>query len=71
MITIAFPETIETRLANAAQKLGKSREFCVQEAVVEYLDDLEDLAIAEQRMQSFDPEKAISHEEIMRKYGAP
>ena len=69
MITLDFPKPIETRLTQAASKLGKSMEACIEEAVLEYLDDLEDLSVAQQRMQSFNPNEAISHEEIMRRYG--
>ncbi|MGH8558064.1 MAG: type II toxin-antitoxin system RelB family antitoxin [Methylococcales bacterium] len=68
MITIDLPITIENRLDEATHKFGKTKRFFVQEALVEYLDDLEDLAIATQRMQSFNPEDAISHEEIMRRF---
>ena len=48
--------------------LVKTKQFFIQEALVEYLDDLEDLAIATHWMQSFNPEDAISYEEIMRRF---
>ncbi|MGH8559282.1 MAG: type II toxin-antitoxin system RelB family antitoxin [Methylococcales bacterium] len=68
MITIDLPKTIENRLDEATQKFGKTKQFFIQEALIEYLDDFEDLAIATHRMQSFNPEDAISHEEIMRRF---
>ena len=69
MITIDFPKPIETHLTQAASKFGKSMDACIEEAVLEYLDDLDYLSVAQQRMQSFNPDEVISHEEIMRRYG--
>lgn len=69
MTTIELPEADEARLDEIAQRFGKSKERCIQEAIAEYLEDMEDLAIAEQRMQSFHPKDAISHETMMHKFG--
>lgn len=51
----------------AAQRFGESIECYIQEAIAEYLYDMENLAIIEQRMQYLNPEDAISHETMMHK----
>lgn len=43
MLAIRLPEDIELRLNNLAKKTGRSKTFYVREAILEYLDDLEDL----------------------------
>jgi len=50
MLTIDLPAEIEIRLQEAATTLGKSRDACVQDAILEYLQDVEDYQIASQRM---------------------
>jgi RHH-type rel operon transcriptional repressor/antitoxin RelB len=49
-LSIELPEDIEERLQELAQRTGRSEASYVLEAVVEYLGDLEDIYIAEQRL---------------------
>lgn len=51
MLAIRLPEEIETRLDNLAKRTGRSKTFYAREAILEYLDDLEDLYLAEQVMR--------------------
>jgi RHH-type rel operon transcriptional repressor/antitoxin RelB len=50
MLAIQLPEDIERRLDALAKAAGRSKESFMQEAIVEYLGDLEDLYLAEQRL---------------------
>ncbi len=50
MLAIRLPEEIESRLDHLAQVTGRSKSFYVREAILEHLDDLEDLYLAEQRL---------------------
>jgi RHH-type transcriptional regulator, rel operon repressor / antitoxin RelB len=50
MLAIQLPEDIERRLDALAKATGRSKESYLQEATVEYLCDLEDLDLAEQRL---------------------
>lgn len=50
MLAIRLPEDIEVRLTNLAKRTGRSKTFYAREAILEYLDDLEDLYLAEQVM---------------------
>ncbi len=50
MLAIRLPEAIETRLENLAKLTGRTKTFYAREAILEYIEDLEDLYLAEQRM---------------------
>lgn len=50
MLTIRLPAEIEARLDALAKATGRTKTFYVREAILEHLDDLEDLYLAEQRL---------------------
>ena len=50
MLAIRLPEEIELRLENLAKTTGRTKTYYAREAILEYLEDMEDLYIAEQRM---------------------
>lgn len=50
MIAVRLPEEIEQRLDALAKATGRTKSYYVREAILEYLDDLEDLYLAEQRL---------------------
>jgi RHH-type transcriptional regulator, rel operon repressor / antitoxin RelB len=51
MLAIRLPQAIEKRLEKLARRTGRTKSFYVREAILEHLDDLEDLYLAE---KSFD-----------------
>lgn len=51
MLAIRLPEEIEARLDNLAKRTGRSKTFYAREAILEHLDNLEDLYLAEQVMR--------------------
>jgi RHH-type rel operon transcriptional repressor/antitoxin RelB len=50
MLAIELSDDIERRLDALAKATGRSKESYLQEAIVEYLADLEDLYLAERRL---------------------
>jgi RHH-type rel operon transcriptional repressor/antitoxin RelB len=50
MLAIQLPDDIERRLDALAKARGRTKESYLQEAIVEYLGDLEDFYLAEQRL---------------------
>jgi RHH-type rel operon transcriptional repressor/antitoxin RelB len=50
MLAIQLPDDIEQRLDALAKATGRSKESYLREAIVEYLGDLEDFHLAEQRL---------------------
>lgn len=51
MLAIRLPVEIEDRLDNLAKRTGRSKTFYAREAILEHLENLEDLYLAEQVMQ--------------------
>jgi RHH-type transcriptional regulator, rel operon repressor / antitoxin RelB len=49
MLAIRLPEDIELRLANLSSETGRTKTTLAREAILEYIDDLEDLYLAEAR----------------------
>ena len=50
MLAIRLPADVEHRLDALAQATGRTKTFYVREAILEHLDDLEDLYLAEKRL---------------------
>src|SRR5574340_314045 len=49
MLAIRLPESIEARLNALAQETGRAKSTLAREAILEYIDDLEDYYLAEAR----------------------
>jgi len=50
MLTIRLPRSIEKRLDQLARRTGRTRSFYAREAILPYLEDLEDLYLAERAL---------------------
>jgi RHH-type rel operon transcriptional repressor/antitoxin RelB len=71
MLAIRLPEEVESRLASLAKATGRTKTFYAREAILEHLDDLEDLYLAEQRLIEIraGETQTVPLEEIMKRYG--
>lgn len=49
MLAIRLPDDIELRLAALASETGRTKTTLAREAILEYIDDLEDYYLAEAR----------------------
>ena len=67
MVVVRLPKEIEERLTALAQKTGRSKSYYVRQALLEYLDDLEDYYLAVERLESRLP--GIPLEELERRLG--
>ena len=69
--SLRLPDEISQRLDRLADRTGRSKTFYMQAAILEYLDDLEDLYLAEQRLIDIQAGKsqAVPLEEVMERYG--
>lgn len=67
MLAIRLTEVVEKRLASLAAETGRTKTSLAREAIVEYIDDLEDLYLAESRARL--NRRAIPMEEIERELG--
>lgn len=71
MLAIRLPDKIEKRLARLAKRTGRTKTYYAREAILKHLDDLEDVYLAEKRMEAIESGrvKTIPIEEIMRQHG--
>ncbi len=51
MLAIRLPPEIEARLAELARRTGRTKSFYAREAILNHLDELEDLYLAESRLE--------------------
>jgi RHH-type transcriptional regulator, rel operon repressor / antitoxin RelB len=71
MLAIRLPPEIEKQLERLAKKTGRTKTFYAREAILTYLEDLEDAYIAEKAWKEFKKsgEKTVSLEEVMKEHG--
>ena len=46
MLTVRLPKEIEDRLERLARETGRTKTYYARQAILEYLDDLEDINLA-------------------------
>jgi RHH-type rel operon transcriptional repressor/antitoxin RelB len=71
MFAVKLPITIEKRLDLLAKHTGRTKSYYVREALVNHLDDLEDICIAEKRLEDLRAGRShtIPLEEVMKEHG--
>jgi RHH-type rel operon transcriptional repressor/antitoxin RelB len=70
MLAIRLPDDVERRLDDLAKRTGRTKTFYAREAILEHLDDLEDVYLAEQRLAEIQAgKKTIPLEELLKEYG--
>jgi RHH-type rel operon transcriptional repressor/antitoxin RelB len=71
MLAIRLPRSVEKRLEKLARRTGRTKSFYAREAILQHLDDLEDLYLAERalaRIRSGE-DKPMPLEEVMKRHG--
>jgi RHH-type transcriptional regulator, rel operon repressor / antitoxin RelB len=71
MLALRLPDDIEQRLDKLAKATGRTKSFYAREAILEHLDDLEDLYLAEQRLTDIraGQTQSVPLEDVMKRYG--
>jgi len=71
MLAIRLPEKIEKRLERLAKRTGRTKTYYAREAILQHIEDLEDIYIAEKRLAEIRSGRAktIPLEEVLRQYG--
>lgn len=71
MLALRLPIEIETRLDALAKSTGRTKTFYAREAILEYLDDLEDAYLAQSRLEDIRAGRSstISLDEVERRLG--
>lgn len=70
MLAIRLPAEVESRLDALAKATGRTKTFYAREAILEHLDDLEDLYLAERELVAVraGKSKTMPLEELMKRY---
>ena len=50
MLAVRIPKEIEDRLDSLSKKTGRTKSFYIRQALDEYLEELEDVYLAEERL---------------------
>jgi RHH-type rel operon transcriptional repressor/antitoxin RelB len=71
MLAIRLPQSIEKRLERLARRTGRTKSYYVREAILEHLEDLEDLYLAEARLERIrsGQERKVSLKDVMKRHG--
>jgi len=71
MLAIRLPHAIEKRLERLARRTGRTKTYYAREAILEHLDDLEDLYLAEQALERIHrgEERTIPLKAVMKRHG--
>jgi RHH-type rel operon transcriptional repressor/antitoxin RelB len=71
MLAIRLPPDIERRLDALAASTGRTKTFYAREAILKYLDDLEDIYLAERTLEEIRAGKVKTTPlaDVMREYG--
>ena len=66
-ISVRLGDEIERRLEQLAKLTGRTKTYYIKQAVIEKLEDMEDIYMAEQALEN--PGKRVSLEELERELG--
>lgn len=71
MLAIRLPQSIEKRLEKLARRTGRTKTYYVREAILEHLEDLEDMYLAERALERIrsGEERTIPLKDAMKRHG--
>ena len=71
MLAVRLPPEIEARLTALACRTGRPKSYYVREAILEHLDDLEDIYLAETRLEDLRAGRSRTYtlDEVERELG--
>lgn len=71
MLAIRLPQSIEKRLEKLARRTGRTKTYYIREAILQHLDDLEDIYFAEQTLERVrsGEERTIPLKDALKRHG--
>ena len=71
MLAIRLPASIEKRLEELARRTGRTKAYYAREAILQHLDDLEDVSMAEHVLGRIrkGEERTIPLEDVVKRHG--
>ena len=71
MLAIRLPDEIEERLDKLAKRTGRTKTFYARQAILEHLTDLEDVYLAEKRLEELRAgrKRPVPLSRLMKRHG--
>jgi RHH-type transcriptional regulator, rel operon repressor / antitoxin RelB len=71
MLAIRLPQPIEKRLEKLARRTGRTKTYYARQAILEHLEDLEDLYLAERTLERIrsGEERTVPLKKLLKRYG--
>lgn len=71
MLAVRLPQDIENRLQFLADQTGRSKTFYAKEAILKYLEEMEDIFLADQALKAFreSGEQVVSLDALEKELG--
>ncbi len=71
MLAIRLPQAIEKRLEKLARRTGRTKTFYAREAILQHLEDLEDIYLAERTLRRIrgGKEQTVPLENVLKRHG--
>ena len=69
MLAVRLDPDLESRLSAVAKRTGRSKSYYARQAILEKIEELEDIALLEEALRDPDAGQRISHEQMMRELG--
>jgi RHH-type rel operon transcriptional repressor/antitoxin RelB len=71
VLAISLPEKIEERLERLAKRTGRTKAYYIRQAVIEHLQDIEDVEVADKRLENLRSGKTrtVPLSQLLKKYG--
>ena len=71
VLAIRLPQSIEKRLEKLARRTGRTKTFYVREAILQHLEELEDLYLAERALERIrkGDEGTVALQDLLKRYG--
>ena len=69
MLAVRLDADLESRLAAVVKRTGRSKSYYARLALEEKIEEMEDIALLEEALKTYDPSKNMSLDEVMRRLG--
>ena len=69
MLALRLEAELERRITALARRQGRNKSALVREALIRYMEDQEDIMLAEAAVRNLGDGKTLSHEEARRALG--
>lgn len=69
MLAVRLNPDLEARLTAVAKRTGRSKSYYARQAIEEKIEELEDIALLEAALKTYDPSKNKPLDQVMRELG--